>query len=199
LEDARRQAAFALIGGISEGQEPAPGLVSRLADALRAEDAAKQALYDQELAGTNQSSRRIEVRWQMIRWLLLKHQIAAMDTGLSLVPEWEQQLPEIKSALSKAYEDLLFDYEDLVTALPNASSIGPGRYQARRLLTLAGRLGQYPNFPAEQMAVMLKAAVTDLISALQAEGVYVDILDEGRDPRYVLRAASDYGSSPPAP
>lgn len=199
LEDSRRQAAYALISGLADEQQPAPELVSKLAEALKAEDAAKLALYAQELTNTSQPSQRIEVHWQMIRWLLLKYQIAAKDMGLSVLPDWEAQLPEVQSALSKAYEDLLFDYEDLATALPNASLIGPGRYVARRLTTLAGRLGQYPNFPAEQMAEKLKAAVTDLISSGQANGLYVDVLNENGNLRFLFRPATEYGQPTPAP
>jgi hypothetical protein len=199
LEETRRQAAFALIGALAEGQEPARSLADGLREALVAEDVGKLALYDQELAGTSQSARRIDIQWQKIRWLLLKYEIASGAVGRSVVPEWEAQLPAIQSSLSKAYEGLLFDYEDLMTALPEASLIGPGRYEARRLIALAGRLGQYPNFPAEQMAEKLQAAAEDLIGGGWSNALLVDVVKEDDSLDFVFSPAGAYGQPVPTP
>jgi hypothetical protein len=193
LEETRRQAAYALLQVLGGGTTPSSDLVGNLAQALRAEDAAKLGLYQQELDATSQSGRRINVHWQQIRWLMFKYQVAARGFGLSLVPEWESQLAEIQSILSKAYEDLFFDYEDFVTALPEASLMGPGSYQARRQLLLAGRLGQYPNYPAEQMANKLQDAVTDLIAAGSREQLYLDVVVESDGLQFYLSPADRYG------
>jgi hypothetical protein len=174
-------------------------LLDGLSDALMAEDAGKLALYDQELANTSQSARRIDIQWQKVRWLLLKYEIASRAVGRSIVPDWEAQLPEIQSSLSKAYEGLLFDYEDLVTALPDASLIGPGRYEARRLITLAGRLGQYPNFPAEQMAEKLQAAAEDLIGSGWSNALLVDVVKQDGSLDFVFSPAGEYGQPTPTP
>jgi hypothetical protein len=173
LEEARRQAAYALLEGLSEGAEPPPGLVQDLAQALIAEDAAKIGLYRQELAATSQPGRRVNVHWQAIEWLLLKYKVAMGGVGVSVVPEWEEASSDIQSDLAKEYEDLYFDYEDLVTALPDAALVGPGSYRARRSVILAGRLGQYPLYPATQLAEKLVEAVESLISAGYADGLYV--------------------------
>ncbi len=196
LEEARRQAAFALLQAIPEdGGEPPENLVGTLADALRAEDAAKMALYRQELGTATQLSRRIDVDWHLIRWLTLKYQIAARGFGLSIVPEWETQKPAIQAALSGAYEDLLLTYEDLITGLPDAALIGPGRYQVRRTEALAGRLGQYPNYPAPSLADKIQEAAKDLIAAGFAEPLYVDtITDDQAGLRFFLNTAEAYGS-----
>ena len=95
--------------------------------------------------------------------------------------------------MSKAYEGLRFDYEDLVTALPNAALMGPGSYLARRQVILAGRLGQYPNYPAQQMASKLQDAVTELISAGAREQLYVDVAVEDEGLRFFLSPADQYG------
>jgi hypothetical protein len=193
LEEARRQAAYALIEALDAGGEPPSDLVQGLARSLHAEDAAKLDLYRQELEATSQPGRRINVHWHTIRWLTIKHQVAVKGFGLSLVPDWEAQAADVQSALTKAYEDLFFDYEDLVAALPEASLIGPGSYQARRLVLLAGRLGHYPNFPAQQMASKLQDVVTDLIATESGEQLYVDmaVADEGL--RFFLSPAEQYG------
>jgi len=199
LEEARRQAAFALLQPLTEGGEPPAGAVDGLAQALLAEDAAKLALYQQELDGTTQSSKRIGVNSQLIRWLMLKYKIASRGFGLSLVPEWEAQLAEIQSDLSKAYEELFFDYEDLVTALPEASLIGPGSYQVRRQVILDGRMGRYPNYPAQQLADKLQDAVAGLIASGAMEQLYVDLMAGDGSLHYFLSPAEEYGSSSQSP
>jgi hypothetical protein len=194
LEETRRQAAFALLQISSQGLEPLPEQVTALAQALLAEDAAKLVLYRQELEATTQPSHRINVHWHIIRWLTLKYQVAAKAHGLSIVPEWEAQVADIQSALSTAYEDLFFDYEDLVTALPDAALMEPGRYRVRRLVTLAGRLGHYPNYPEQQMADKIRDAVSALIAAGFVERLYVDATDVGAmGLHFTLRPADEYG------
>jgi hypothetical protein len=193
LEEARRQAAYALLQSLLGGAEPPAGQVSALAEALKAEDAAKLALYEQELAGTIQASRRIDVHRHLVRWLTLKTQVAEKAFGLSIVPEWEAQVADIRSALSTAYEGLFYDYEDLVTALPDASLMEPGHYQDRRLVTLSGRLGQYPNYPEQQMADKIREAVTKLIAAGFVQPLYVDGMVDNLGMRFVLSPGSEYG------
>jgi hypothetical protein len=204
LEAARRQAAGELVQVLLDGGQPPPELVASLAQALQAEDSAKLALYGQSLEGTTQPGKRIDVHWQLIRWLTIKYQVASRGFGLSIVPEWEAQVTEIQSALSKAYEGLFFDYEDLVTALPDASLMGPGSYQVRRLMTLSGQLGQYPNYPAQQMADKLRDAAMALIAAGAVDQLYVDVVAEeeglrGDGLRHFLNPADQYAQPAQAP
>jgi hypothetical protein len=199
LEETRRQAAFALLQPLAEGGEAPAGAVNALAQALLVEDAAKLAFYQQELEGETQLSKRIGVNWQLIRWLMLKYKIASQGFGMQLVPEWEAQLAEIQSDLSKAYEELFFDYEDLVTALPEASLIGPGSYQVRRQVILDGRMGRYPNYPAQQLADKLQDAVAGLIASGAMEQLYVDVGPGDGALYYFLSPAEEYGSSSQSP
>jgi hypothetical protein len=199
LEENRRQAAFVLLQPLSEGMDPPASAVSDLAEALRAEDAAKLALYQGELEATTQPSKQISINWQMIRWLMLKYKVASRGYGLSLVPEWEEQLAEIQSALSKAYEGLFFDYEDLVAALPEASLMGPGSYQVRRQVILDGRMGRYPNYPAQQLADKLQDAVSGLIASGYVEQLYVDVQAEDGSLHFFLSPAEEYGASSQSP
>jgi hypothetical protein len=199
LEGARRDAAGAIVQMLLEGEQPTPEQVNSLAQALLAEDAAKLALYRQTLEGTSQPGKRINVHWHLIRWLTLKYQVAAGGLGMSVVPEWESQAADIQSDLSKAYEDLYFDYEDLVTALPDASLMGPGSYQVRRQVTLAGQLGHYPNYPAQQMADKLRDAVDSLVATGSADRLYVDVVIEDGEARFTLAPAGGEGQLPPSP
>ncbi|MBN1661073.1 MAG: hypothetical protein JXA93_21950 [Anaerolineae bacterium] len=198
LEDARRQAALGLLQTIAEQGQPQEELVAALAGALRAEDTAKGAFYQQALAETAQPGRRVDIHRAMIRWLSIKYKVAARGFGLSLVPEWEEDVATIQSALSRSYQDLFFEYEDLVTALPDATLMVPGRYQIRRQALLQGRLGHYVNYPAQQWAEKLQSTVQELVAAGGGDRLYVDV--EAREDGtldFFLTPAAEYGS--PAP
>jgi len=135
----------------------------------------------------------VNVDWSLIDWLTLKHQVAVQGFGLSIVPEWEAQAVEVQSELSKAYEALRFDYEDLVTSLPDAALMEPGRYRVRRMLTLAGRLGQYPNYPEQQMADKLQEAARNMIAAGMIEPLYVYAQPDKNGLWFLLDPADQYG------
>jgi tetratricopeptide (TPR) repeat protein len=199
LEDDRRQAAFALLEPLSEGNDPPADVVATLAQALQAEDAAKLALYQQELESTTQPNRRISVNRQLVRWLMLKYKVASGGFGISLVSEWEAELAEIQSELSKAWEGLFFDYEDLVTSLPEASLIDPGNYVVRRHVLLDGRLGRYPNYPAEQLADKMQDSVRNLISSQTVDQLYVDVQRDDGDLHFFLSSGDEYGQSSQSP
>jgi hypothetical protein len=199
LEESRRQAAYALLQSLETGGQVPTGLVNGLAQALQAEDAAKLALYRQELESTTQLGRRIDIHGQIIRWLTLRYRIAMKGFGFSLVPEWEAQAADIQSALSKAYEDLYFDYEDLVTGLPEASLIGPGSYQVRRQVVQSGRLGLYPNYPEQQMAEKLRDSASNLIAAGFLDDLYVDMADMGQSLHFFLNSTDRYGFADQSP
>ena len=199
LEDARRQAAFELLEPLSTGSDPPADLVASLAQALQEEDVAKLALYQGELESTTQPNRRISVNQQLVRWLMLKYRVASLGFGISLVPEWEAELADIQSELSKAWEGLFFDYEDLVASLPDASLIEPGNYAVRRQVLLDGRLGRYPNYPAEQLADKLQDAVRNLISTETVDQLYVDVRREEGDLSFFLNSGDEYGQSLQSP
>jgi hypothetical protein len=194
-EEARRQAALALLQAFADGGDHPEDLVNALAQALQAEDAIKLSLYQQELEATSQLGRRINVHWHVIDWLLLKYRVALQAFGLSLVPEWEAQVAEIQSSLSKAFEDLFFDYEDLVTGLPDASLVGPGSYKVRREAIQDGRLGRYPNYPGQHLAGKLQEAVSSLIAAGYLDELYVDVEDLDGGLRFFLSPADQFGAS----
>ena len=135
---------------------------------------------------------------QLVRWLMLKYKVASRGFGISLVPEWETGLADIQSELSKAWEGLFFDYEDLVTSLPDASLIGPGSYAVRRQVLLDGRLGRYPNYPAEQLTDKMQDAVRSLISWGCGSIVRRCAADDG-DLIFFLSPGDEYGQSLQSP
>jgi hypothetical protein len=199
LEETRRTAARALLEAWGQQREPSQAEMDALAQALQAEDQAKLALYNQELQATTQPGRRAAIHWSKLRWLMTKSQVASKAFGRSLMPAWEAQAADIRSELTKAYEDLRFDYEDIVTSLPDASLMEPGRYEVWRWLLLAGRLGQYPNHPEGQNAAKLQEAVHKLIAAGAQAPLYVDVRSDEQGLHYFLSPAAGYGQAESAP
>jgi hypothetical protein len=195
LEETRRQAALAVLKSVSEGQQLDQGLAGALSQALQAEDQAKLALYNQELQATTQPGGRASIHWAQLRWLMMKSKVAGKSFGLSLVPAWEAQAAEIRSELSKAYEALRFDYEDIVTSLPDAALMEPGRYEIWRWLLLAGRLGQYPNYGEGQLAGKLQEAAQKQIASGAQAPLYVDVRSEEQGLHYFLSSAAGYGQT----
>jgi tetratricopeptide (TPR) repeat protein len=193
LEEERRQAAFDLLQMVPAGGSPDADQVEPLRQALLAEDAAKLALYAQELESSPQPGYRIDVLRHQIRWLLFKYRVASLGVGVSVVPEWESRAAEILSELARAYEGLQFDYEDLITALPDASAIAPSMYAVHREIVLAGRLGHYPSFPVEQEAARLRDDVTALIAEGFREQLYVDAQISEAGLSFFLNSSSEYG------
>jgi len=195
LEESRRQTAYSVLQATAGGTMPAADLVNGLGQALKAEDQAKLTFYQQEREATTQPSRRVNVDWSLIDWLTLKYKVAVRGFGLSIVPEWEGQVTAIQSELSKAYEGLRFDYEDMVTSLPDAALMEPGRYGVRRMVILAGRLGQYPNLPEQQTADKLQEAARNMIGAGMIEPLYVDVQSAKDGLWFFLSPAGQYGQA----
>jgi len=196
LEEARRQAAYAVIESLSQADEPDAELVRVLADALMAEDAAKLSLYGQELGASTQAGRRSELHQLLIRWLLLKRRVAQRGFGLSIIPDWEAQSSDIQASLSRAYEDLAFDYEDWSASLPDATQMVPSSYAALRSIILAGRLGQYPNPPEDQLVQKLSTAVVSLVAAGYTGDLYLSARESGSELELFLSSGSDTSSTP---
>lgn len=199
LEESRRQAAYAVLqANSSVGQVPSE-VADALAEALRVEDAAKLSLYHGELEATSQPGRRIGVHWQLIQWLLLKYQVAYGGFGMSVVPEWEQDLDNIRLALGTAFGELEMAYEDFVSALPQVGQIGPATYEWQRTLTLAGRRGVYPDYPVDRLATALTETARGMIEEGLGNQLYVEVRYLEAGVEYRLSPASRYGESVASP
>ena len=138
---------------------------------------------------------KVAVAWHKVRWLTIKYQAASGSYGLSLVPEWEAQVAEIQSELSKAYEDLYALHSEQIIALPEADAIDRAWVEVLRQEIEVGRLGLYPNYPEEQLAAKLKEATEKLITAGQGRSLHVDILSQDKVNIFILASDESYGQS----
>ena len=150
------------------------------------EDQAKLPYYDSQLAATPQLSVQISVVQARINWLSVKYRIARRGYGISLVPEWESQAESIRAELTKSYELLFALYADLIVAIPNADQIDLATEEVLRRENLAGILGRYPNYPAEQRLAQLLQATAQLIESRPGEKMRVVVLPYAGVDSFVL-------------
>ena len=186
-EAARWEAAQALSSAlVVRGGYAPPELVTALREALIVEDQAKLPYYDSQLAATPQLSVQISVVQARINWLSVKYRIARRGYGISLVPEWETQAESIRAELTKSYELLFALYADLIVAIPNADQIDLATEEILRRENLAGTLGRYPNYPAEQRVAQLLQATAHLVESRPGEKMRVVVLPYAGVDSFVL-------------
>jgi hypothetical protein len=193
-EAARREAAHNLSDYLlSTFKQPPDNLKESLAQALRAEDEARMGFYDVGPAETSMLLDKVAIAWHKVRWLTIKYQIALGGYGVSLVPEWETQMVEIQSELSKAYEDLYALRGEQVIALPEADTIDRAWVEVLRQEIEVGRLGLYPNYPEEQLAAKLKEATEKLVG--QDRSLRVDTFSQDNVDTFILVNDEAYGQN----
>ena len=193
---ARQEAAYNLSDYLlSTLKQPPDNLRANLAQALRTEDEARLSFYNTELAEPPMLLEKVAVAWHKIRWLTIKYQVASGGYGFSLVPEWEAQVAEIQSELSKAYEDLYALHGEQVIALPEANAIDRAWVEVLRQEIEVGRIGLYPNYPEEQLTAKLKEATEKLIAAGQERSLHVDTLSQDNVNIFILASDESYGQS----
>ncbi|PWH13688.1 MAG: hypothetical protein DDG58_13490 [Ardenticatenia bacterium] len=161
-------------------------LVSALASALIAEDRARLPYYDAQIASAVQLSAQISIVQARINWLAIKYRIARQGYGLSLVPEWEAQAEMIRADLTKSYELLFALYADLIVAMPDADQIERATEEILRREILAGTLGRYPNYPAQQRIAQLQQATAQLIQSRPRDKMRVAVLPYAGVDSFVL-------------
>ncbi len=108
--DAAKQHRFAAAQQLADDLKDAkPGAVwpsdslAQLADALLAEDEARQAYYDQQLT-TQDPAIQIALWNDQVHWLALKNRIARGAFSQDLVPEWSKNKSAIADAWHQAWE-----------------------------------------------------------------------------------------------
>jgi hypothetical protein len=161
-------------------------LVTALGGALVGEDQAKLPYFDSQLAATPQLSVQISIVQARINWLVIKYRVARRGYGISLVPEWEAESEAIRADLTKSYELLFALYADLIVSMPDAEQIDLATEEILRREILAGNLGRYPNYPAEQRIAQLVQATRRLVEVRPGEKMRVALLPYGGVESFVL-------------
>jgi len=176
----RTKAALALSRAFKQGaKSPSERLVQALAEALKEEDSARLQLYEEKLASEERLSYRAGWLWEKIHWLTLKYKVAVKGFGISIVPEWEEQVEGIRADLNQAYEALYAIYAEEIVALPEQEQINRAWVEVYRDETSRALLGLYVDAPLEKLAAGLEESMNTLMGAHQGYALRIKTLDEG--------------------
>ena len=162
--------------------------IENLRQALIEEDRQKIPFFESELATATRLSKKIDITAAQIVWLTVKYKVARQAYGISLVPEWEAQVEQIRANLTKTYERLYALYADLIVALPEVSQIDKATEERLRREILAGELGRYPNYPEEQRQKQLLDATNQLIETQPEIFLFVGVDAVGNQEVFSLTA-----------
>ncbi|MEW5958677.1 MAG: hypothetical protein AB1801_13175 [Chloroflexota bacterium] len=173
---------------VERGGHAPQAKVQALREALIAEDRQKLPFYESELATATRLSKKIDVTVAKIEWLSTKYKVARRAYGLSLVPEWEAQVEQIRAELTKTYEMLFALYADLIVALPEVAQIDRATAERLRIEILAGELGRYPNYPEEQRQKQLLDATHQLIETQPEINIFVGVAPIAGQEMFTLTA-----------
>jgi hypothetical protein len=160
--------------------------IDNLREALIEEDRQKLPFFESELATTTRLSKKIDITEAQIEWLTIKYRVAKQAYGISLVPEWEAQVEQIRANLTKTYERLFALYADLIVALPEVSQIDKATEERLRREILAGELGRYPNYPQEQRQKQLLDATSQLVATQPELYLFVGVERAGNQELFSL-------------
>jgi hypothetical protein len=171
---------------IARGGRAPQQVVSALANALVAEDRVRLPYYDSQISSAVQLSAQISIVQARINWLAMKYRVARRGYGISLLPEWETQAEVIRADLTKSYELLFALYADLIVAMPDADQIERATEEVLRREILAGTLGRYPNYPAQQRIAQLQQATAQLVQSRPRSKMRVVLLPYAGVDSFVL-------------
>jgi hypothetical protein len=165
LEEERRKRVENLIERLELGVEEPRDLVEQLAQALKAEDEAKLLSYKQLSSVPSPLPRRAAIAKAKAEWLTIKYRIASCGFGLSLLPDWEEEIADIRTEIGIAYNELYELYNYQILALPEESQ-RLARMEMLREMIKVGRLGLYPDYPEEKLIAELEDIMEQLIAEL---------------------------------
>jgi hypothetical protein len=160
----RRAAAQALADHLlaNPSGEGAEELVEVLGEALLEEEDRQREAHSGRLQQADRLADRARAMELWIAWLDIRHRVAAGGYGLSIVPEWEDDLANIRAEINQAYKESFALYGDQVIALPMPEEIEPAWVSVLRREILMGRLGLYPSYPEVQLVEELDGHIRNL-------------------------------------
>ena len=199
---ARQQAAAnmaALWLAASPGEREV--LASALGESLAQEDAVRAAFYG--AAGNLPLADRLALLHDKVNWLSVRLRVARGAYGVSLVPEWEQQVDAIVIELRDAYTEMINGYGQQLDALGAIEKLS-ARVELLRQGVLWVRLGLFTDQGAEQaLSEQLAEASRDLWTRQGSIGLTIVSREERGRALYLLTGSDvrqqALGSNPDRP
>lgn len=193
---AARQNAAAVMAARWLASEPSgrATLAQALGQALADEDAARETYY----AGAEalDLANRLALLHDQMAWLSIKYRVARLHYGVSLVPEWEQQAPEIGQALNATVTALINGYGQQLDTLDSVEAV-QARVELLRQGVLWSRLGLFHDQQAEAILSDQLAEASRQLWTRQGGAGLTIVAQDVRGQRFYLLAGSD--STPVTP
>ncbi len=146
------------IAAFSAASSPSSKNLQELREALKREDAARLALYQEKIAAEAALAPKAGWVLEKIAWLTLKYRIALRGFGVSLVPEWEDEIGSIRQELSRSYEELFAIYVEEAVSLPEPREAARAWMEIANLKACYAIIGLYADAPLEKIAAEIKEA-----------------------------------------
>ncbi len=181
---ARQQAAADLAARwLSSSSGSRETLTQALGKALTDEDAAREEFYAG--ADTLPLSDRLVLLHDKLAWLAVKYRAAQGGYGISLVPDWETQVEEIRTTLASTYTELINGYGEQLDTL-DASEAAQARVELLRQGVLWSRLGLFQDHAEETLSQQLVDASSQLWTRQGGAGLTLIAQDVGGRRFYLL-------------
>jgi len=185
---ARQQAAANMAARwLSVAPSARSALAEGLGQALRAEDVVRSEFY----AGAEDLSLadKLALWYDQVALLTIKYRAARGAYGVTLVPEWEDQVEETRTALVDAYTNLINGYGQQLDTLDAAQAV-PARVELLRQGVLWTRLGLFPDHAEAALSKQLSEASRQLWSRQGGAGLTI-VVQEAQGQRFYLLSGSD--------
>ncbi|HUS71175.1 MAG TPA: hypothetical protein VM075_10450 [Anaerolineae bacterium] len=187
-EERRVEAVMDLLeflAGSPSGQAIPEELATEVTQALVNEDKARSTAYEDELAAASSMVLRIGIAEARADWLLVKYRVALGAYGLQLVPAWSENVAGIAGEVSQARQELHGIYGEQISTFGDATAKDRAWFDILRQEILQGKLGIYPDYPAEELISELTEVSTRLVEAGD-RSLHPEVLYEGSTPLFSL-------------
>lgn len=184
------------VAGLKPGAAWPADSVAVLSNALRDEDQARQAYYDQQLAQVQDPAVRLELLRDRISWLALKYRVARGAFGKSLGAEWNKESTAIAEAWGTVWDDYFRFAEraDRAGAVPQPQNPDQALEDVIRQELIAARWGWYRVVPEKELVDALSDVNQKLIQAT-VPALRVDTVTRGGKTRFLLLPDDLYGQN----
>jgi hypothetical protein len=181
---ARQQAAADLAARwLSSSSTSRETLTQALGRSLIDEDAAREEFYAG--ADTLPLSDRLALLHDKLAWLAVKYRAAQGGYGISLAPDWEAQVGDIRTTLASTYTELINGYGEQLDTL-DASEAAQARVELLRQGVLWSRLGLFQDHAEETLSQQLVDASSQLWTRQGGAGLTLIVQDVGDRRLYLL-------------
>jgi hypothetical protein len=161
-------------------------LASKIGEALVQEDHARAEFY--ATAPGLSPADRLALLHDEVAWLTVKYRVARGHFGVSLVPEWEQQLEPLQAKLVEVYTQLINGYGEQIDTLRPADA-SQARVELLRQGVLWSRLGLLPGSIEEALSEKLADASRQLWTRQGNAGLTVTVQEVAGRRFYLLSGA----------